>query len=468
VDIPVGGGDLDGPSPLELDPETMRRLGYRVVDVLVERIAALEADVAGRVGDRSALDARFAGPPLEAPGDFEDLLGRLLRDALPYAQRTDHPRFLAYVPGAPTWPAVLGELLASGHDVFGGSWVGSSGPTVVELAVIDWFKEWLGAPSDTEGLLTSGGSEANLLAILCARNALLGERFADAVLYLSEQAHSSVERAARAAGLRADQLRLVEVDERFRLRPERLARAVEDDRAAGRTPFLVVASAGATSTGAIDPFPGLADVCAAEGLWLHADAAYGGFFCLTERGREALEGLARADSITLDPHKGLAVQWGTGCLVVRRPGLLADAFHLLPDYLRDAAVEGREVNLFDRGLQLTRPARGLKIWLSVGTFGVAAFRGALDRALDVTGRAERWIAESDEVELAAPASLGIVCFARRDGRDAEAIARLNESGLGHVSSTRIGGRTVCRLCCNGFRTRWTDVRRVLEALAGPL
>lgn len=469
MDVPVAGGeDLDGPSPLELDPETMRRLGHRVVDLVVDRIAALEGDRAGHVGDREALDARFAEPPPEEPGDFERLLGRLLEDALPFTQRTDHPRFLAYVPGAPTWPAVLGELLASGHNVFGGSWIGASGPTVVELTVLDWFKRWLGAPADAEGLLTGGGSEANLFAILCARSAVLGEDLGDAVVYLSEQAHSSVERAVRAAGFRASQLRLVETDGRFRLRPDRLAREVAIDRRAGRTPFLVAASAGATSTGAIDPLPALADLCSAEGLWLHADAAYGGFFCLTDRGRAALDGLARADSITLDPHKGLAVQWGTGCLIVRRPGLLADAFHLLPAYLRDAAVEGREVNLFDRGLQLTRPARGLKIWLSVSTFGTAAFRAALNRALDVTARAEAWIGDHGDVELAAPASLGIVCFTRRDGRDAEAIARVNESGLAHVSSTRLGGRTVSRLCANGFRTRWRDVERVLEELAGPL
>ena len=467
-DRPAHAHDLDGPSPLELDPETMRRLGHRVVDLLVDRIAALEDDRAGRTGDRDDLAARFAQPPPEEPGDFEQLVERLRADALPFTQRTDHPRFLAYVPGAPTWPAVLGELLASGHNVFGGSWVGASGPTVVELTVLDWFKRWLGLPADAEGLLTSGGSEANLLAVLCARSTLLGEETADAVVYLSGQTHSSVERAARAAGFRTSQLRLVETDGRFRLRPDRLAREIAADRAASRTPFLVAANAGATSTGAIDPLPALADLCAEEGLWLHADAAYGGFFCLTDRGRAALEGLARADSITLDPHKGLAVQWGTGCLLVRRPGLLADAFHLLPDYLRDAAVEGGEVNFFDRGLQLTRPARGLKIWLGVGTFGTAAFRAALDRALDVTERAERWVAADRRVELAAPASLGIVCFARRDGRDGEAIARLNESGLAHVSSTRLGGRTVCRICCNGFRTRWRDVERVLEALAGPL
>jgi glutamate/tyrosine decarboxylase-like PLP-dependent enzyme len=458
--------------PLELDPETMRRLGYRVVDLLVERLATLDEQAAWRVASREELDARFREPAPEQPGDVESLIDRLAAEVIPLMQQTDHPRFLAYIPGTPTWPSVLGDLLAGGANVFNGTWLASAGATEIEIVVLDWFKEWLGYPADAGGVLVGGGSEANLTAVACARINRLGARFADAVVYHSSESHSSIMRALRVLGFAPERVRAVPVDGAWRLRVDVLESMLAEDEARGLRPFLVAANAGATNTGAVDPLAELADVCAAHGLWLHVDGAYGGFAVLSERGRKLLADIDRADSITLDPHKWLFQPWGTGCLLVREPGLLEQAFRIMPDYLQDASIRGAEVNFADRGLQLTRPARALKIWLSVKTFGAGAFREAVDRTIDLGIFAQERIERSGELELLSPATLGIVCF-RRCGEGGEeeleelnaaVLARLGESGLAYLSSTRLEGRYSLRMCLSGHRTRRDDVEQVLAWL----
>jgi glutamate/tyrosine decarboxylase-like PLP-dependent enzyme len=456
---------------LELDAETMRALGYRAVDLLVERLETLEEQPAWSTGSRTELDALLREPPPAGPGDPAALLERLVAEVITYGQRTDHPRFLAYIPGTPTWPSVLGDLVAAGANVFTGTWIGSAGATEVELVVLDWFNEWLGYPAEAGGVLTSGGSEANLTAVACARTLRLGDSFADAIVYVSAQSHSSIVRAVRVLGFAPAQVRTLPVDGQWRLRVDALAEAVEEDTAAGLRPFLVAANAGATSTGAVDPFPELADICAERGLWLHVDGAYGGFAALSARGRGILAGIERADSITLDPHKWLYQPWGTGCLLVREPGALERAFHVTADYLQDVPW-GVEVNMADRGLQLTRPARALKIWLSLKTFGTAAFAAAVDRTIELGELAQKRIEGSGELELMSPACLGIVCFRRRgeggeeevEALNADLLRRLNGSGFASLSSTRLDGRYALRVCLEGFRTQPGDVERVLTWL----
>jgi glutamate/tyrosine decarboxylase-like PLP-dependent enzyme len=451
---------------LLFDAESMRRLGYEVVDRLVEWSAHLDAGPVSNRATRADLTALVEGAPGEGPSDFTVLLDRLLVDVIPFGQRTDHPRFMGYVPGNATWPSVLGDLLVDGCNVFGGSWIGNAGTTVVELTVLDWFKEWLGLPADSEGLLTSGGSEANLLAVLCARHARLDDRIERAVVYVSNQSHASVDRALHAAGFATEQIRAIPLDASFRMRADALAAAIDEDRSRGFRPCLVIANAGATNTGAIDPLPEIAACCAENDLWFHVDAAYGGFFALTERGSTVLSGIGAANSVTLDPHKGLAQPWGTGCLLVREPGALADTFHMLPSYLRDVARFADAVNLFDRGLQLTRPARAVKIWLSVHTVGLAAFRASLDASIDHARHAEVLIAAHPNGRVVTPANLGIVTFRRRDGADQRAVELLNDSGRAHVSTTTLDGLVTLRLCINNFRTTTADVEMVVDGLLG--
>jgi aromatic-L-amino-acid decarboxylase len=444
---------------LALGRDQMRELGYRTVDALVDWLSDESRPPLARATPEE-LAARLRGV---APASFDDALRVLFEDVLPFTSRAAHPRFFAYIPFAGTWPGALGDFVASAANVYAGSWQEASGPTQLELELLGWFKEWVGYPEGAGGSLVSGGSAGNLSAIACAREALVGAMRDDLVIYLSDQAHFSLGRAARVLGFRPDQLRVLPVDDAQRLEPAVLAAAIDVDTAAGRRPFLVCANAGATSTGAVDPVAELATVCRAHGLWLHVDAAYGGFAVLTERGRAQLGDLGSADSITLDPHKWLYQSYECGCLLVRDGGALRRAFATRSDYLRDAEEED-VVNFSDLGLQLSRSTRAFKLWLSLGTFGVDAFRSAIDRTLDLAEHAVRRIDTSERLQLAAPPSLGIVCFTRDDGEVDGLVSALEASGIGLISSTRVHGREVLRLCILNHTSTADDVDAVLDFL----
>src|SRR4051794_26465 len=450
----------------------MRALGYQAVDLLVERLSDPSIPALRRATPAETA-ARVAGPPPDGARPFEDVLAQLSADVLPFMSRADHPRYFAFIPTCQTFPGALSDFIASALNVYAGSWMEAAGPSQIELTVLDWFKDWLGYDGEAGGLLLNGGSAANMTALACAREALVGPMSDRVVAYASDQAHSSVARAARLLGFRPDQLRILPAGEDLRLRPETLARAIEADLAAGRVPLFASASAGSTNTGAIDPLGELADVCRAHGVWLHVDAAYGGFTALTERGRAALRGIGAADSIALDPHKWLYQPVECGCLLVRQGHLLRRAFEVTPEYLRDAAVRDGEVNFSDLGLQLTRGWRALKVWLSIQTFGLDAFRQAIDNALDLAVLAEARVRETPALELLSGAQLGIVCFRRRfDGdeeegaaRNAALVERLAESGQALVSSTRLQGVYAIRLCVLNHTSRPEDVEWVLDWFA---
>lgn len=463
------------PVSLEMEPEEMRRLGYAAIDALVDRARGLRDDRPWQGGTRRELEPLFREDCPEEPGDADAVLRRAIDDILPRAGRIDHPRFFAFVPSSPSWAALLGNLLATGFNTFQGTWLESAGPSQVELVVLDWFRQWLGMPEGAGGLFTSGGSAANLGAVVAAREAAgHPER---PVVYLSDQSHSSVERAARIAGFREEHLRRIPSDDGFRIDPVALDRALADDRAAGRTPVLVAANGGATNTGAVDPLPALADLCEAHGCWLHIDAAYGGFAVLDPRGRAALTGIERAHSVTLDPHKWLFQPYETGCLLVRDPADLTRAFRVLPEYLQDTDLGFEQVNFADRGLQLTRAFRALKVWTALQVHGRRAHAEAIGRALDLAIEAEAMLRAHPPVEILSPASLGIVCFRLRPegavAADEAALEALNravqdavvDEGTAMMSSTRLRGRYALRLCILNHRSTRDDVRAVVERIA---
>jgi glutamate/tyrosine decarboxylase-like PLP-dependent enzyme len=462
--------------PLALDAATMRAMGHAVVDLLVARIEGLAAGPVIRMASAAEMRDRLAEPAPASGRPFDELLGRLDRDVLPFMGHFDHPRFFGYIPGAGTWPAALGELIAAATNIDAGSWRESAGPSQLELTVLDWFRDWIGYPDAAAGVLVSGGSAANLTAIACAREALVGPMSPRIVAYVGDQTHSSVARAARHLGFRPDQIRILPTDERFRLRVDDLRAAIDADAAAGRVPFLVIANAGTTSTGAVDDLPALHELTRERGLWLHVDGAYGAFAVLTERGRAALRGLDLADSVTLDPHKWLAMPFEVGCLMVRDGGTLERAFELHPEYLQELAPERRVVNFADRGLQLTRASRAIKVWLAIQTFGVDAFRAVIDGALDRTLDAEAAIDADERLELVTPASLGVLTFRRRgapgeppevvDRRNERIVANLAASGDVLLTSTVIRGRYAIRLCVLNHTSARDDVRYALERVAG--
>jgi aromatic-L-amino-acid/L-tryptophan decarboxylase len=449
----------------------MRRLGYRTVDMLVDRLTGPVGPVV-RASSPEDLRERLAVPAPEQPVGFDEILEGLERDVLPYVARIGHPGYLAFIPGEGTWPGALGDLISSALNIDTCWWLGASGPSALELAVIDWFRQWVGYPEGSAGVLVSGGSAANLTAIACARERRLGPMDERAVVYMSDQAHSSLARAARALGFRPDQVRVIPTDRAARMRPDSLEGAVAYDTASGRRPLVVIANAGATATGAIDPFHELAEICRREGIWLHVDGAYGAFAAITTRGKEALEGIELADSITLDPHKWLYQPVEVGALLVRDGDSLRRGFEIAPDFLQDVVAADEEVNFSDRGLQLTRACRALKLWISIRYFGLHAFRAAVDRCLDLALHAQARIEVSSELELMSPASLGVVTFRRRPAGiddetslervNASLAERIEEAGDVFLSTARVRGSHVLRLCILNHSTTQAEVDRALD------
>lgn len=459
-------------SPLSMSREEMRRTGYAVVDVLLDWIDQSDPVIQRADPDRMATLLHTSSP--EDGLGVDEVIQQLVRDVFPYTSKVGHPAYFAYIPGSTTWPASLAEFMTNVSNVYCGSWMEAAGPSQLELTVLDWFREWIGMPEGADGVLVSGGSAANLTALAAARELRLGPMSQDAVIYCADQAHSSVGRAARVLGFRPDQVHIIPSDDHFRLRPDALRATMENDLAAGRRPLLVSAAAGSTNTGAVDPLNHVADVCTEFAVWLHVDAAYGGFAALTARGAAALEGIERADSVTLDPHKWLFQPMECGALLVREHGALEEAFAVLPDYLIDAESHGAEVNFSDRGLQLTRGARAVKVWASLSTFGVRAFREVIDRNLDLVDLAQRVIEGDPDLELMNPATLGIVCFRRHVAGLSEAqsarvnswlIGALEATGRAMVSSTRLHGRFALRLCVLNHLTQEDHVLWTLAFLA---
>jgi glutamate/tyrosine decarboxylase-like PLP-dependent enzyme len=455
----------------------MRRLGRRVADLVADHLATLRDQPVQRSLTRAEANPLISLPAPEDGRSFDELLEFLDRRVFPYHAREPHPRFLAYIPSCPTFPAVLGDWIATGFNFFAGVWPVAAGPNALELEVLDWFRTWVGMPPGTSGLLTSGGSAATLTAVVAARHAAVGDdasRLSRLVMYTSDQAHSSVRRAAWIAGVPRAQVRLVPSDDRFRMRSDALRAAMHRDRDAGLVPFLVVGTAGSTSTGAVDPLHDVADICEAEDTWLHVDAAYAGFAALTARGRDALAGIERAHTLTLDPHKWLFVPFECGCLLAREPRALAAAFRINPEYLKDVESAGEEVNFADYGEQLTRYSRALKVWLSVSYFGLGAIRAAIERGMELAQFAERLLRETPGIEITSRASFGIVCFRARPSGfdDAGALDVLNErvnarviSTAGFlISSTRIAGAFSLRACVLGYRATADDIRGLVEAV----
>ncbi len=446
-----------------LEPELMRELGYWVVDRVVDHVSGLDQGPVIKTGSARDLRVELGGPLPELPGDPAAALQTLADTALSNMQHPDHPRYFARVPGPSSYAAVLGEWLATGFNSIATSWVGGSGPTMAELVALEWLQELIGLPWEGDGVLVSGGSIANMTALTAARH----DR-GHGVAYLSDQAHSSIVRALAAIGFAADQIRVLPSADDLRLDPAVLGAAISEDRAAGRQPRILIASAGTTNTGTVDPLPELADLAAAEGLWLHVDGAYGAPAAASAQGRAALEGLERADSLVLDPHKWLFQPIDAGCLFVRRAGVLERALTMEPEYLRDVSSDGANVEMRNRTLELTRRGRGLKLWMTFRTYGAARIREGVARGIALAEHAEAVIRGDSRWELVTPAQLGVVTFALRgaqDGEHARRAADVAASGLAAVSSTLLKDRSVLRLCTINPSTTEGDIEATLAALA---
>ena len=461
-------------SDLMMTPQAMRRLAAKATEILVERIGGLDDAKAWDGEFREVLEEQLGGPPPETGRPAEEVLELAVRQALRYAARLDHPRFFGFVPSSPTWPAVVADFLAAGFNINSCTWLVSSGTGQLELAVTDWLRGWIGFPETGGGLLTSGSSAASVEAMVVAREEA-GHPERPAV-YMSDQSHGALKRAALIAGVRREHVRLVPTGDDFRIDVDALKRLMAHDRDVGLRPLAVCANAGTSSTGSIDPLAPLADLCGREGVWLHADAAYGGFALVTRLGRELLDGIERVDSVSMDAHKWLFQPYEAGALMVRDRRHLENAFAIGNDVLQDTVWGANHPNFADRGQQLSRSARALKIWMSVRTFGMARFRAAIQQGLDLARRAADHIDECPLLELMTRVTLGIVCFRVNPAGvacDEEALEKINRQVLVHVfwgelaflSSTSLKGVFSLRMCILNHTTTWDDVRRTLETVA---
>ncbi len=466
---------MSGEGRLEPDLEEMRRDGYAAIDLLVEHLATLSDRTVGHVGSAGEMAELFSADPPDRGRPFAEVLSHVEKDIFGNSLLCNHPRYFAFVPGPSNFYGVLGDVLASGFNVFTGTWLESSGPAALELSLIDWLCRTVGLPPQSGGLFVSGGSVANLTGLAVARRDRLGDRTDDAVIYCSDQVHASVDKALYLLGFGSHQLHRIGADRDFRLNPDRLRQAIASDRSQGKQPFCVVANAGSTNTGAVDPLAPLADICNEEEMWFHVDGAYGASAALGRRSGELLADLGRADSLVLDPHKWMFQPYEIGAVLVRDRVLLAETFRTSADYMQDAKTIGQEINFCDYGIQLSRGFRALKLWVSLQCLGLDAIREAIDRGIVLAEVAAREVERDDRFEVTSPASLGIVTF-RYVGNGPYGDARLDEinraipheimaTGEAVVTSTVLDGRTVQRMCLINPRTSEHDIRRTISMLA---
>lgn len=455
------------------DAAEMQQHARQIADWLVQHFATLPEQSVGQVAGRAEMEAllREAAPETSTP--FSDVFAEFRDKVCPYAMRVNHPRFLAFVPSAPSFVSVLGDWLCAGTNFFAGVWKEAAGPAQVEIVVLDWFKQLLGFPAEARGILTAGGSEANLTALVVARDRLALADRSRAVLYVSEHRHYSIDRAVKVMGFAPQQVRVIPADENFGMNAGVFINQVRRDREAGQLPWLIFATAGTTNTGAVDPLAALADFCRADKLWLHVDAAYGWPAVLTDEGRERFAGIERADSVTLDPHKWFGQTFEAGCVLVRDGRLLHEAFATAPEYMQDVAAAADEINFCDHGLALTRRFRALKIWLSVKVLGLGWFRELVTHCCRLAELAELLLHKAG-FEILSGQRLSIVCFravpanlcsdAAIDEFNRQLCERARSTGEMFLSTTRLRGRTALRLCFINWRTTTRDVEDVVKLL----
>jgi aromatic-L-amino-acid decarboxylase len=458
--------DLDR-SPFDPGLDEMRGMGTDVVDLasrfIDERYTAPAADYS----DLEPLLAALSGPPPAAGVP----LAELLEDVETAARKgfdPANPGFAAYIPGGGLYAAALADFLACCLNRYTGLAQPAPALVQIEASVLRWLCDLFRMPRQSQGVLTPGGSMANLSALVTARTAKLGERFLDGTMYVSQEVHHSVAKSARFAGFPAGAVRVVGTDDALRMRPDLLRTAVREDRAAGRRPFLVVGTAGTINTGAVDPLSDIADVAADEDLWFHVDGAYGGFFQLTGRGRAALDGIERADTITLDPHKGLFLPYGTGCLLARDATALRAAHEERADYLPPVSQDDALPDFSSFSPELTRDYRGLRLWLPLHLHGVDAFVQALDEKLDLAGRAYQRLTEVPELDVPWKPQLSMVTFRPRGASDletADLLRRINASNRVWLSSGVVRGQTFLRMCILSHRSRPGRIDEALEIIA---
>jgi glutamate/tyrosine decarboxylase-like PLP-dependent enzyme len=464
------------------------------LDLSDEEMLAAAGEICRILGEQRSqratapvMDATASSPPAPcAPlprkaTPIAELLEELRRSLLPSCRRNDSPRFFGYVCSGGSDVGTLADFLASGLNQNVTAWRSAPSATGMERLVIDWLRTITGMPEGSEGLLLGGGSPATLTALAIARDAGAGADIAagglltlgrEMTLYASDQVHMSVPRAASLLGLGREAVRLIPARADFTMDLEALGRAIGEDRRAGRIPFCVVASAGTTATGAVDPLAEIAGLCRREGLWMHVDAAYGGFAALAPSAAPLLAGLGDADSVSIDPHKWLHVPFDCGALIVRDPGAMQAPFSEVGAYARTRESSGMEAwTFFERGPELSRRFRALKLWMVMRHFGTDRLGEMIESDLLTARYLAGKIQDAADMELLAPVPLSVVCFRITPaGLSESGLDRLNRGVLEALQSEAIvypthaepGGRFAIRACILNPRSGINEMDLLLE------
>jgi aromatic-L-amino-acid/L-tryptophan decarboxylase len=462
-----------------MTPDELRLYGREALDWIASYLERVEGlPVLSRVAP-GEVRARLPAAPPELGEPFAAVLRDLDEIILPGLTHWQSPGFFAYFPSNASGPSILGDLLSAGLGVQGMMWSTSPACTELETHVLDWLVGMLGLPERFlssgagGGVLQDTASSATLCALLAARERATGSGAGELgvsgnlVAYASSQAHSSVEKAMRIAGLGARALRSIEVDERFAMRPEALEERLASDRAAGLTPCFAVATVGTTSSNAIDPVRPIAGICQREGIWLHVDAAMSGTAALCPEYRWIHEGLELADSYAFNPHKWMFTNFDCDAFWVADRGALVRALSVLPDYLRNRASEsGAVIDYRDWQVPLGRRFRALKLWLVIRWYGVEGLRRHVRRHVELAQELAGWVAAAPDFELAAPVPLNLVCFRHRGGEEANQaiLDRVNASGEIFLTHTRLAGELTLRLCVGQTHTERRHVERAWEVV----
>jgi aromatic-L-amino-acid decarboxylase len=406
-------------------------------------------------------------PPPETPSDLASLL-QTIENAASKGFDPANPGFVAYIPGGGLYASALADFIACVINRYTG--LSRPAPALVQLeaSVLRWLCDLFGLGRESQGILTPGGSMSNLSAIVTARTAMLGEHFLEGTLYVSDEVHHSIAKAAHIAGLPGDALRVIPTDDSLHMDIDALSEAIVEDRRRRRKPFMVVASAGTINTGAIDPLESIAELAHAAGLWFHVDAAYGGFFQLTQRGRKRLSGIDEADSITLDPHKGLFLPYGTGCLLVRDRDELRRAHDAQAQYLPPPSNDPGLPDFSAYSPELTRDFRGLRLWLPLHLHGVATFEQALDEKLDLAAFLYEELVSTPGLTVPWRPELSLVAFRPAQSDARTLLEQVNSSGRLWISSADFRGHTHLRICILSHRTRWDRIREAVQLIRGAL
>ncbi|GAA4653856.1 aspartate aminotransferase family protein [Anaerocolumna aminovalerica] len=402
---------------------------------------------------------------------IEKAVTEMMEEVYKYRASSNHPRFFGFVPGPASMISWLGDIMTGAYNIHAGSWATSPGASCIEQELISWLCGQAGYTEKSGGLFVSGGSMANMTALTAARDTMLKEETQHlGVAYVSDQTHSSVAKGLRIIGISNTRIRKIPTDPWFRMDIEQLKKAIEADRGEGLIPFVVIASAGTTNTGSVDPLPEIASLCQNNGIWMHVDGAYGASVLLTKKYKYRLKGIEAADSISWDAHKWLFQTYGCGMVLVKDKTNLINTFNAHPEYLKDLETKENQVNYGDMGMELTRPTRGLKLWLTLQVMGSDAMGAAIEHGFQLAEWAEDELKKKKDWEIVSHAQLAIVNFRfAPSGITEEQTDELNQkiskaiinNGYAGVFTTELNGKKVLRICAIHPDTTESDMRNTI-------